>query len=123
MFSSHTNSCEFNLSRWQRDRVSRDATDVHQESPISAALQDLHLLLEYYAPPWYTYEHHQRSELGLRQGGPEQVDALLKLFHLLEEYAPAWYTEEHYKKAELALQYVKESTGGLKNRKRHLVQP
>ena len=59
----------------------------------------------------------------MRQGGPEQVDALLKLFHLLEEYAPAWYTEEHYKKAELALQYVKESTGGLKNRKRHLVQP
>jgi hypothetical protein len=123
VFSSHTNRGEFNLSRRQADRLSRDPTEVDQESPISAALRDLHFLLEQHAPPWYTEEHHQRGELGLRQGGPAQVDALLKLFHLLEEYAPAWYTEEHHKNAELALQLVKKSTGGLKNRERHLVQP
>ena len=60
-----------------------------------------------HVPQWYTYEHHQKGELGSQEGGQEQADELLMLHKLLQEYAPLWYTQEHDQKAKLALQHPK----------------
>ncbi len=37
--------------------------EAHREEPVSArdVLQELYILLEEYAPTWYTQEHHDRA--------------------------------------------------------------
>lgn len=104
MFSSHTNQGDVSPFRQHRDkRLQGD----REASRLVVALRDLHHLLEDYAPQWYTLEHHQRIELGLREGDQEQADAFLMLYDLLEEYAPPWYTPEHQERAKSALQDLK----------------
>lgn len=74
---------------------------------LFAALQDLHRLLEDHAPQWYTYEHHRKSELGLRWEGQKQAAAFLMLYDLLEEYAPRWYSGELRKRTKLTFKRLK----------------
>src|SRR5437016_3578611 len=62
----------------------------------------LHLLLEEYAPAWYTDEQRGRA-LAERQ---LPAGALLELVALLEEYAPTWYTEKQRDRALAALQVL-----------------
>lgn len=69
-------------------------------------LRDLHRLLEDHAPSWYTYEHHRKSELGLRQQGRRQAEAFLMLYNLLEQYAPRWYTREFHEEARSAAEHL-----------------
>jgi len=69
---------------------------------LARALQDLYRLLERYAPSWYTSEHREMAQHGLRQGGKAQAKALIALHQLLQDYAPTWYREEHDQRAQLA---------------------
>jgi hypothetical protein len=101
MFSSHTNPGGVSPFRQQWDKCLQED---QQASRLAVVFRELYHLLEDYAPQWYTLEHHQRSELGLRKGGQEQADAFLMLYNLLQEYAPPWYTQEHHKRARLTLQ-------------------
>ncbi len=66
------------------------------------ALTELCLLLEEYAPAWYTDEQRGRA-LAERQ---LPAGALLELVALLEEYAPTWYTEKQRDRALAALQVL-----------------
>lgn len=83
-----------------------EATLYQRRNKLTVVLQDLHRLLEDYAPEWYTYEHHRRSVLGLRQQGHRQVEAFILLDNLLDEYAPRWYTSELRKEARLAAEHL-----------------
>ena len=78
---------------------------------LIVALQDLHRVLEDHAPGWYTYEHHRRGELALRQEGHRQAEAFLTLYNLVEEYAPRWYTDELRAEARLAAQGLEKVAG------------
>jgi hypothetical protein len=47
--------------------------ETHQEEPainISAVLEELYILLEDYAPVWYTRDHHDRALRALLQRNP-----------------------------------------------------
>jgi hypothetical protein len=47
--------------------------ETHQEEPtinISAVLEELYILLEDYAPVWYTRDHHDRALRALLQRHP-----------------------------------------------------
>jgi len=77
----------------------REASENEQQSgQLMVMLQELHSLLESYAPPWYTREHHERAESSLRCGR-QAADVFIELYDLLEEYAPLWYTREHHERA------------------------
>ena len=104
MFLTHTHRGEQSLFRPELDTSARGG---QRRNNLTVVLQDLHRLLEDYAPRWYTYEHHRRSELGLRQPGPRQAEAFLMLYNLLEEYAPRWYTNELREEARLAAEHLK----------------
>jgi hypothetical protein len=52
-------------------------------------LMDLCVLLEQYAPTWYSEEQHHRVLKAIRL----QTEVLVELCALLEDHAPAWYTE------------------------------
>ena len=71
MFLTHTKRGEASLFRAELGTSARG--DQHRNN-LTVVLQDLHGLLEDYAPGWYTYEHHQRSELVLRQQGHRQAE-------------------------------------------------
>ena len=66
------------------------------------ALTELCLLLEEYAPTWYTEEQRARALAARRL----PAEALLELVVLLEEYAPTWYTEKQRDRALAALQVL-----------------
>jgi hypothetical protein len=66
------------------------------------ALTELCLLLEEYAPTWYTEEQRARALAARRL----PAEALLELVVLLEEYAPSWYTEKQRDRALAALQVL-----------------
>ena len=84
----------------------REASLKEQQSArLMVVLRELHSLLESYAPPWYTPEHHERAESSVRSGR-QAADVFIELFGLLEEYAPLWYTKEHHDKAAVTLQLL-----------------
>lgn len=67
-----------------------------------AVLTELCVLLDEYAPTWYTEK--QRS-WALAEGSlPREV--LLELVALLEEYAPTWYSDQQREKAFAALRVL-----------------
>jgi len=66
------------------------------------ALTELCVLLEEYAPTWYTEEQRGRALATRRL--PAEI--LLELVALLEEYAPAWYTEKQRDRTLAALQVL-----------------
>jgi hypothetical protein len=103
---SHTNGRELSLLPLQAPGAStrRDKSG----NRLFAALQNLHRLLEDHAPQWYTYEHHRKSELGLRREGREQAEAFLMLYDLLEEYAPRWYPRELRKRTKRTVKHLKD---------------
>ena len=103
MFLPHTNRGEASRFRPELDTSAR--RDQHPNN-LTVVLQDLRRLLEDYAPGWYAYKHHRRSELGLRQQGHRQADTFLVLYNLLEEYAPRWYTSELREEARLAAKHL-----------------
>jgi len=80
----------------QRRREAPEKTQ--QSAKLMAVLQELHSLLESYAPPWYTRELHERAESSVRSGRQAR-DVFIELFDLLEGYAPLWYGKEHQEKA------------------------
>jgi hypothetical protein len=65
-------------------------------------LTELSLLLEEYAPTWYTEEQRGRALAARRL----PAEALLELVVLLEEYIPTWYTEKQRDRALAALQLL-----------------
>ena len=77
------------------------------QNHIAKTLAELYRLLEEYAPPWYTVNHHQKTELAFADGPVGMAKALIELVELLEEYAPAWYTERSHHDAQLALRALK----------------
>lgn len=103
MFLTHTNRGEASLFRPELDT---SAQGDQRRNNLTVVLQDLHRLLEDYAPRWYTYEHHRRSELSLRQQSHRQAAAFLMLYNLLEKYAPRWYTGELRMEARLAAEHL-----------------
>jgi hypothetical protein len=66
------------------------------------ALTELCLLLEEYAPTWYTDEQRGRALAARRL----PAETLLELVALIEEYAPTWYTEKQRDRALAALQVL-----------------
>lgn len=78
---------------------------------LACALQDLYGLLERYAPSWYTSEHREMAQHGLRKGGKVQAKALIALHQLLQDYSPTWYREEHHQSAERGLGKAKGLVG------------
>ena len=70
-------------------------------NPIEA-LTELCVLLDEYAPTWYTEEQRGRALAARRV----PAEALLELVALLEEYAPTWYTEKQRDKTLAALQVL-----------------
>ena len=103
MISNSGSKRERSASAGQSSAILRIA---EKENVLALALRDLHGLLENYAPRWYTDEHRELAERGLRQAGRGLRKALSALYALLEEYAPTWYTEEQEKSAQLALESV-----------------
>ena len=103
MFLTTTNRHELGLSRAGLDRSARED---QPKNNLVVVLGDLHRLLEDYAPRWYTYEHHRRSELAFGQQGHRQAEAFLMLYNLLEEHAPRWYTSELHRKARSAAEHL-----------------
>lgn len=104
MFLTHTNRGEASLFRRELGTSARG--DQHRNN-LTVVLQDLHRLLEDYAPGWYAYKHHRRSELGLQQQGHTEAQAFISLYNLLEEYAPRWYTNELREEARWAAEHLK----------------
>ena len=111
MLSSHTNKRGPSATPGNSDAVLHIAK---QRNTVAAALQDLHRLLERYAPLWYRSKHRETAEQGLRQAGKGQAKALTVLHELLQEYSPTWYTEEHYRQAELALKSARKRNSNQK---------
>jgi hypothetical protein len=108
MFVTHTSRHEASLFRAELDACARRD---QPRNNLVVVLRDLHRLLQDYAPRWYTYEHHRRSELALRQPGPRQTEAFLMLYNLLEEYAPRWYPSELHQEARSAAEHVEKLAG------------
>jgi hypothetical protein len=66
-------------------------------------LTELCVLLEEYAPSWYSEEQRERA-LAARERLTSEV--LLELFTLLEDYGPTWYAEEQRDRALAALRVL-----------------
>lgn len=67
---------------------------ARKSAELAAALREIHVLLQDYAPTWYT-EAHERRIVNALSGGEEQVAAVLTdMYKLLNEYAPAWYPKK-----------------------------
>ena len=113
MFLTTTNRHEAGLFRAELDASARGD---QPRNNLVAVLGDLHRLLEDYAPRWYTYEHHRRSELAFRQQGRRQAEAFLMLYNLLEEHAPRWYTSELHREARSAAKHLEKLAGRLHHR-------
>ena len=108
MFLTTTNRHNASLFRAELDASARRD---QPRNNLVAVLADLHRLLEDYAPRWYTYEHHRRSELALRPPGHRQAEAFLMLYNLLEEYAPRWYPSELHQEARSAAEHLEKLAG------------
>ncbi len=108
MLLTTTNRREGSLFRAELDACARGG---RPRKNLVVVLRDLHRLLEDYAPRWYTYEHHRRSELALRQPGHRQAEAFLMLYNLLEEYAPQWYPSELHQEARSAAEHLEKLAG------------
>jgi hypothetical protein len=88
-----------NYSEFER-RVEQDARRVDpsaaegrpETSQVHAAdvLAELSVLLEEYAPSWYSEKLRHRILAALRL----PIDVLVELCALLEDHAPTWYTEQ-----------------------------
>jgi hypothetical protein len=65
-----------------------------QVHPIDV-LAELSVLLEEYAPTWYSEKLRRRILAALRL----PTDVLVELCALLEDYAPTWYTEQQRDRA------------------------
>lgn len=99
MFLPHTNRGEASCFRPELDSSSRGGQRANH---LTVVLQDLHRLLEDYAPRWYTYEHHRRGSSLCDSKVTAQAEALVMLYSLLEEYAPPWYASDLREEARLA---------------------
>ena len=79
-----------------------NSREFHSESPTpkrqtamtlqrhpADVLAELGVLLEEYAPTWYSEQLHYRVLKAIRL----QTEVLVELCALLEDHAPAWYTE------------------------------
>ena len=50
------------------DTQRKDASEIHADAPTAReVLEELFLLLEDYAPTWYSEEHHNRAIAALRR--------------------------------------------------------
>ena len=108
MVVTHTSRHEGSLFRAKLDACVRGG---RPRKNLVFVLRDLHRLLEDYAPRWYTYEHHRRSEFAFGQPGHGQAEAFLMLFNLLEEYAPRWYPGELHEQARSAAEHLEKLAG------------
>ena len=77
-----------------------------QEFEFEICLKDLSVLLEAYAPSWYTRVHSERVESALRRQEP-LAPIFEELYNLLKEYSPSWYPEKQQKDAESVIQRLK----------------
>ena len=68
-----------------------EASKVHPSNVLS----ELTVLLEDYAPTWYSEELRGRILTAMRL----PTDVLVEVCALLEDYAPSWYTDEPRKRA------------------------
>jgi hypothetical protein len=68
---------------------SRGETAVTEQTHPADALAELCVLLEEYAPTWYSEQLHYRVLKAIRL----QTEVLVELCALLEDHAPTWYTE------------------------------
>jgi hypothetical protein len=89
-----------NLEDGNPDRsVLRDSKALPSVNPTEI-LGELCVLLEEYAPSWYSEKQRKRVLAALRF----PTDVLVELCALLEDYAPSWYSEEKRNRALAALQ-------------------
>ena len=108
MILTTTNRHEASLFRTELDRSARGD---QPRNNLVGVLRDLHRLLEDYAPRWYTYEHHRKSEIAFGPQGQRQAEAFLMLYNLLEEHAPRWYASELHRKARSAAERLEKLAG------------
>lgn len=66
-----------------------------QSVNTTEVLGELCVLLEEYAPSWYSAKQRNRVLAALRL----PTDVLVELCALLEDYAPSWYSEEKRNRA------------------------
>lgn len=86
----------------QKSSKTADTPLAKRSVDPTKALTELCLLLEDYAPTWYSEEQRGRALAARRL----PAEALLELVVLLEEYAPTWYTEKQRDRALAALQVL-----------------
>lgn len=84
-----------NLEKANPDRnVVHDSKALLSINPTEV-LGELCVLLEEYAPNWYSATQRKRVLAALRL----PTDVLVELCALLEDYAPTWYSEERRNRA------------------------
>lgn len=90
-----------NCSRVEQDDVRAVNPDAPEGRSVTSPahpvdiLAELSVLLEEYAPAWYSEKLRHRILAALRL----PTDVLVELCALLEDHAPAWYTEQQRRQA------------------------
>jgi len=75
--------------RWDDPHARASRSESLQVHPVDV-LEEFRVLLEEYAPTWYTEKLRHRLLAAQRL----PTDVLVEVCALLEDHAPAWYTEE-----------------------------
>ena len=86
-------------ARWDDSQAREGRSENSQVHPTDV-LAELSVLLEEYAPTWYSEKLRHRILSALRL----PTDVLVEVCALLEDNAPAWYTEQQQGRALGSLQ-------------------